>query len=268
MSVVNGTATALFESFNTRRVAKGLAPVTRDEFDRVLDRADQSELALAEQACRRILTRLQLLHEGPTARIRPDGQAAHPTGSARLRTRHSAWREEHVSGRGDPLPVKGERFTTSTIPEGVRVDGGHEGVPSKTFSLWAHYSYRMERARQACDASTLLRLVACATRDYEVATGKRPAYHENHEAAVTELLRDCIGVAALEAAWFLGAPIKWVRQQRILNRRDPETGEPLPSRGERMERILALASEGLTHQQIGEAVGLSRPRIQQILAGK
>ncbi len=225
-------------------------------------------MEIAELACRRILIRLQLLHDAPTAQIRTEGQAAHPTLPSRLRTRQAHWREDGAGGKGDALPVKGERSFASVIPAGVRVDGGHEAVPSKQFSLWAHYSYRIDRARAAGDASALLRLAACATRDYEVHMGQRPAFHENHEAAVTELLRDCVGVSAVEASWYLGAPLKWVKAQRVLHRRDPETGEAIEYRNERHERIFELHAEGLNHGEIGKAVGYTRQRIQQILAGK
>lgn len=266
--IVNGTATAVFENFNARRIAKGLPAVSRDEFERVLERASHSELEIAELACKRILARLQLLPEGPAATIRTDGQAVHASGSGRLRTRPGPWQNEHVGGRGDPAAPKSARFTTSTIPEGVRVDGGHEGAPSKLFSLWAHYSYRIDQARQRGDAFALLRLAACATRDYEIATRQRPAYHENHEAAVTELLRDCAGVSAIEAAWYLGAPMAWVKQQRVRHRRDPETGEPIAGRDTRIERIFALRAEGMKQAEIAEAVGLTQPRVSEILAGK
>lgn len=246
--------------------------------DAVSELRPDPDFQLAELACRRILVRLSLLHDAPTATIRTEGQAAHPTLPTRLRTHDGPWHEEGASGRGDPLPVKGERSFTGSIPAGVRVDGGHEAVPSKQFSLWAHYSYRIDRARAQVDpsdpestsraASTLLRLAACATRDYEVYIGRRPAYHENHEAAVTELLRDCVGVPAVEASWYLGAPLKWIKQQRVLHRRDPETGDVLFRRDDRTQRIFALNEEGMKHGEIAEAVGLTRQRVQQILSGK
>jgi len=97
--------------------------------------------------------------------------------------------------------------------------------------------------------------------------GKRPAYHENHEAAVTELLRDCAGVSAVEASWYLGAPLKWIKAQRVLHRLDPETGEPTQRRSTRDERIFELHEQGMKHEEIAAAVGLTRRRVSQILSG-
>jgi hypothetical protein len=45
----------------------------------------------------------------------------------------------------------------------------------------------MDRAYQQKDADELRKLAGCATRDWEVHTGKvRPSLHESHEAAVSE----------------------------------------------------------------------------------
>lgn len=227
-----------------------------------------TDLELAEVQCKRILTRLQLLHDAPTAHLRMEGHLVHGSGAAGLRTRQGPWREEHVGGQGDPLAVKGERYLASQIPVGVREDGGHNNAPDPTFSLWGYYSYHIERARAQKDIPRLLQLAFCATRDYQFETRQRPHYHENPEAAATELLRDCEGMGAVEAAQWLRAPVKWVQQQRRLNGRDPDTGLARRARNERERQTLALREEGLTPQQIADRLGVTRQRIQQILAGK
>ena len=219
-----------------------------------------NELRAALYACKAILTRLQLIDDAPTSHIRADGQVTRGTASTGLRTR-----ETHGLG------VKGTRFSTSQVPEGVRMTGtpsnGLSHAPSKQFSLWAHYSWRMERAVAQQDAAALMRLAVCATRDYEVYTGKRPAFHENHEAAVTELLRDHTGVAAAEASWWLGAPEKWVRRQRVLNGRDDEFGEPV-KRDALTERILRMKADGATTRAIAAQCNVSTGHVSNVVNGK
>ena len=192
----------------------------------------------AAYACRSILVKLAQISDAPTAKLRADASAS---------------------------PKSAE----SRIPEGVRLNGtptNCDSAPSKQFSLWGHYSYRMTRAAERKDASTLLKLAACATRDYEVYTRTRPGFHANHEAAVTELLRDCVGVPALEAAWYLGAPVEWVRRQRIINGRDPEYGEPRDKIDGLTTQILSLAEAGKSVRMIAGEVHMSKSAVQRIIA--
>lgn len=194
-----------------------------------------NELRAAALACRAILVKLQQINDAPTSRLRPG-----------------------------PTPPK---YAESRIPEGVRVAAPLTGdhAPSKQFSLWAHYSYRMNKALERQDAFTLLKLAACATRDYEIHQRSRPGFHQNHEAAVTELLRDCVGVTATEASWFLGAPVEWVRRQRVLNGRDPEFGEPRGQLDALTARVLELAEEGKSLRFIAAEVHMSKSAVDRLL---
>ena len=201
------------------------------------------DFRIAVAAARRILTKLQQISDAPTGHLRTGPKPPH--------------------------------YAEARIPEGVRTrqdlttsngngQGGH--APSKQFSLWGHYHYRMERAFAAQDASTLLKLAACATRDYELYLGKRTTQHASHETAVIELLRDCQGMSAIEASWWLDAPLKWVRRHRVLNGRDAEFGEPT-RQDERTRKVLALAASGLKQRMIAEELGITQQRVSQILAG-
>lgn len=213
------------------------------------------DLTIALVACKRILTKLSLISDAPTGHIRTEGRLAHGTGSDGLRTR-----DRHG------LPVKGEKSSASRVPEGVRLNGNLTGAPSRQFSLYGHYAYRMEQARSRRDASTLLRLAACATRDYEVYAHIRPAFHPDHETAVAELLTNCRGLSAVEATWWTGAPEKWVRRQRVLAGFDAEFGDT-QRKDPRLEKALALRAQGVKQAVIAEELGISQQRVSQLLAG-
>lgn len=202
------------------------------------DKAAATELLLAEQACRRIVLKLQLIDDSPTSRR---GFAEVPSGSA-----------SHES----------------SIPKGVRHDLTGDHAPSKQFSLYAHYLWRMKRAQAAQDAGELLKLAGCATRDYEVYAHLRPSYHASHDAAVNELLRACRGQSAVEASWWVGAPVKWVRRQRVVNGYDAETGDPRPRGNATTERVFALRENGATVRVIAEEVGISTGQVSNILNGR
>lgn len=154
----------------------------------------------------------------------------------------------------------------SRIPSGVRtkMDLSKDIAPSKQFSLWAHYSYRMGRAAARKDAAELLKLAACATRDLEIHHKKRAPFHASHESAVTELLRNCTGLSAVEASWWTGAQVEWVRRQRVLHGRDAELGEPRRV-DEQTKRILAMKEAGASVRTIAAETGIAKSTVHDIL---
>lgn len=238
---------------------------------------EEVEFTAAAYLCRAVLTRLSLIAEGATGAPPADTAVVLSSGPwicqrcdsrnpGRTRSCSTCHGNRPVADRG----VKQPHFSASKVPTGVRQGGDLTGpnghAPSKNFSLWGHYSYRMERALAQKDTGLLLKLAGCATRDYELHYRLRPSYHGNHEAAVTELLRDCRGVSALEAAWQLGAPVKWVKRQRVVNGYDPELGEPR-KQDPRRQRVLELHAEGWKQQAIADEIGISQQHVSRIVNG-
>lgn len=120
-------------------------------------------------------------------------------------------------------------------------------------------------AAQKEDAGLLIKLAACATRDYEIHTGKRrPSQHSDHDAAVDELLRDYQGVSSIEAAWMLNQSEKWVRRQRVLNGRDADCGLELRV-DETTLRVLRLSAAGASERMIAAELGLSKSAVHRRL---
>lgn len=196
--------------------------------------AETLEIRTALYCCKTILTKLSQISDAPT------GHMTH---------------EPHQPRTGQ-----------SQIPAGVRQGATMERLreaPSKQFSLWAHYSHRMQKAAQSEDAGLLIKLAACATRDYEIHTGKRrPSQHSDHEAAVDELLRDYQGVSSLEAAWMLNQSEKWVRRQRVLNGRDADYGSARDS-DVTTAKILRMAAAGGSLRTIAAETGLSKDGVRR-----
>lgn len=157
---------------------------------------------------------------------------------------------------------------TSKIPEGVRLTASPERLreaPSKQFSLWAHYSHRMDLAARARDVGKLLLLAACATRDYEQHTGKRRiSQHTDHADAVSELLRDYTGCPSLEAALYLSTSERWVRRQRVLNGRDPDYGHEREN-DQTTATILRMSANGASERVIASETGLSKSAVHRRL---
>jgi hypothetical protein len=152
------------------------------------------DLRAALNSCTRILGKLQLIDDAPTQPYRR--------------------REGSSPNRAD-----------SSIPQGVRQTGSLTGAPSKGLSLWGHYSYRVERAQERGDVRELRKLADCATRDYELHIGERPAFQPTHEAAVAELLSSTYtGMPSYRVAWLLGQSEKWVRRQRAVSGHDADRG--------------------------------------------
>jgi hypothetical protein len=196
------------------------------------------DLRAAIISCSRILGKLYALEGHPTTSRQPDGL---------IRPRQAQW----------------------CIPKGVafHVTLDADDAPSKSPSLWAYYRWRVVRAGRQKNVDELVKLAACATRDYEIHAGLvKPSRHESHQTAVDELLSDHTGQAANEVAWRLDVPEKWVRRQRIVNGRDPEFGRPKVI-DSRTAQVLALHKRGLKQRLIADEVGISQGRVSQILNG-
>lgn len=198
--------------------------------------AETLELRSALYCCRSILTKLSQISDAPTGRMSHEPQQP--------------------------------RHGKSQIPAGVRQGATIERLkeaPNKQFSLWAHYSHRMQIAAQSEDASMLIKLAACATRDYEIHTGTRKiSQHSDHDAAVDELLRDYQGVSSLEAAWMLNQGEKWVRRQRVLNGRDADNGVAFKADA-LTTRIVSMKAAGMSERFIADEVGLSKTAVHHRL---
>lgn len=221
--------------------------------------------------------KLQQISDAPTAHISSD---------VTERTRRIRWRCEcdtthsasepwcDICGKHRPPQTEQVHPTAhhagSQIPEGVRqratIDRLGE-APSKQFSLWGHYSVRVQRALEARNTPELVKLAACARRDYDAYRGYRRLRQEpSAEAQVTELMRDYSGWRSLEAAWMLNAPERWVRRQRVLNGRDPEFGHPF--KGDNLTlKIAQLSARGMTERQIATITSLGRATVHRRLVG-
>ena len=197
------------------------------------------DLRAALHACKRILTKLQLIDDAPTSHLRQG-----------------------------PKPP---RYAEALIPEGVAVNqtvNGADRAPAKGFSLYAYYLWHMKRAQANADAAELNRLTNDATYDYEIHIGaRRPSLHESHESAVIELLRDYAGVPSTDAAWRLRVDEKWVRRQRVLEHRDPDVGNPREN-DQRMKQIVRLKTNGATLKTIAAEVNLSTGQVSNLLNGR
>lgn len=213
------------------------------------EREQNEILRAALYACKVILVKMQEISDAPTAQWRVDGQVVGATGSAGLRTR-----ERHGLG------VKTGSYTASRMPEGVREHGA-----SKDVSLWRHYQWRMSRAQAARDVPLLFELAKQATRDYEVYTGVRPASRDDDASAVDELLRECRGLPAVEAARRLDCSVKWVRRIRAANDLDSESGSAHAD--PRLATIKRMRANGATVRAIGLEVGLSAAQVSNLLNG-
>jgi hypothetical protein len=159
---------------------------------------------------------------------------------------------------------------------------GKDGPPSKDFSLWAHYDWRFkqadrdaERARKVGDAQEFVRVLVrmsslceMATRDYCLHTGvyRRPQGDDTGLRAVERLQTEYEGCAAEYVATWEMCSVRWVRQTRLRNGMDPETGERRPP-DERTARILALAERKLTQREIALEVGVSAMTVSRTLRG-
>lgn len=235
------------------------------------------DLTVATIACKRVLIKLQTLSDQKAAAVRTDGRLEHGTSTAGLRTRDR-----------QNMPVHSTRYADSRIPDGVdnHAVGKGDHAPSKQLSLFYHYRWRMDKAQQAEDAGLLLRLAGEATRDYEEHTGQRRplrfedgpdengTYQTAHSLAVKHLLRHFVGVSAESAAIEMRTPsesfrnaLEWVRQQRLRNGYDAESGEPAVT-NERARRVVAMAQSGIKQRVIAEELGVSPSTVSRILAGK
>jgi DNA-binding NarL/FixJ family response regulator len=59
---------------------------------------------------------------------------------------------------------------------------------------------------------------------------------------------------------------KWVRRQRIVNGRNPDTGSPTRV-GPRAAQVIALHKQGIKQSVIADEMGISPGRVSQILNG-
>lgn len=202
-----------------------------------------ASLKIATHACREILRTLQLVSDAPANRL------------------------------GEPRPPQ---RGTSRIPSGVSLNGqSSDHAPSKRFSLYAHYRWRMDRAFLQKDATKLHALAVEATRDYEEYIGTRkPLHFEHDDDAVAELLREHTGVPAEHAAikmmvqnQSLKDATTWVRRQRARNGRDQEFGEPREFNAD-ARRMFALQDSGASFRTIAAEVGCSLGHVSNVLNGR
>lgn len=236
-------------------------------------------LRLVLIACKDILVKLQLIHEGQTAQYDNGAVMLHtsgpwicegradPYGNGECTYRNPA-RARRCRNCGGPRietrHARTPRWVGSKPPPKVSFAGMRD-APDKDWSLYAHYEWWMQRAKRKGDIPLLHRLVSMATRDYEIYMGIRKAFYENPETYVTELLAYA-GTPAQEVAEILHAPIGWVLEQRRLAGLDKETGEPRQL-SDRDRQIIALASSGKPQVEIAKAFGISQQRVAQILKG-
>lgn len=247
-----------------------LAPAPTEGEDRAM--------RLALVACKEILVKLQLIHEGQTAQYSAEvvmlntsgpwtcsGRAdPYSSGECSYRNPARARRCRNCGGpRIETRHAKASRYLSSKTPRHVRFTNNGD-APDKDWSLYAHYEWRMQRAKAKGDVALLHRLVAMATRDHEVYMGTRKPFYENPEAAVTELLAYA-GTPAQEVAEILDAPIGWVLEQRRRAGLDKETGEPRAI-SDRDRQIIELANAGTAQIDIAKQFGISKQRVSQIIA--
>lgn len=217
--------------------------------------AEAAALDSALAACRHVLAKLRMLSEAvPTTRA-PEASGATST-ITRLRTRPT-----------DPLPPRTQHIASTMLPPDTELDRKSHEPPSKRFSLYAHYLWRIERARDEHDIDELRMLARMGLRDFGIATGRyRVPYHERHEQSVSSMLAKWRGWRAAEVAVYLNAPTEWVREQRSRNGRDPEHGE-LVEHGERLERVASMHAAGASVRAIADELGFSKTRVHEILHG-
>lgn len=246
-------------------------------------RPEDRELKLALLACKTILTKLQLIHEGQTTQYQEEQvmlttsgpwicERDSPYGAGECNSRNPA-RARRCRQCGGPRIELGRARTHrqvgskpprhTNLHADLTVPNGH--APDKDWSLWRHYEWRMQRAAHRKDTAQLLLLAGKAGRDYEIYTGKRPAFFQRHQDATAELLRDGTGLTAEDAAELLDAPVKWVREQRWRAGLDRDTGEPRPM-SDRDRQIIELAAAGKSRVEIARQIGNITPqRVGQIL---
>lgn len=215
------------------------------------------DVDLATVACNRILGKLAILSEVSAVAVHI------PRYTRKAEPRLSRNTTVHMP------PASESRPGESQVPTGVdmnrTVRKTEDRAPSKRQSLYYHYRWRMERAAQARDAHALLTLAAMAQRDYlgHMGAWRREGY-EYHKDAVKALLADWVGCPSAEVAIWLAVPEKWVRKERLINGRDPQTGEDrIPD--ERTDKIVAMMKEGLTQQGIADRLRLHKTTVHRIL---
>jgi DNA-directed RNA polymerase specialized sigma subunit len=171
------------------------------------------------------------------------------------------------------LAAKSGAYSESSPPGNV---ADHRSEQDELdLSLYHYYLPRMKRAIKDENVAVVSRLVADAQEDYAEQVGKPVERHfEDDKSAVAYLLQTFIGVPAEQAALSIRTRTQsvhsaksWVRNQRRLAGRHPETGEKREV-DERTQRIYEMTDDGVKQRDIAVRLNISRPRVSQILAGR
>lgn len=138
--------------------------------------------------------------------------------------------------------------------------------PAVGDSPFFHFRERMTKALAEGNLGLLYLLAAEATRAYLENKGRyRPPQYENHRHAVKELIEQWEGTdAAIVAAW-LCVSEKWVRKERSLAGKDPQTGLPAEKGDARRERVFAMLREGKKQIEIAAELGIGRATVNRIV---
>lgn len=183
---------------------------------------------------------------------------------------------------GRQIPgVNGHAYADSSPPPDVDMECvGKDGPPAKTFSLFAHYTWKFDRAAEDANRAkrannrggwnkAVLRidgLCSQALRDLMLYTGeyKRPSA-DTDAGNVERLLSENKGVEAHEVAVWEMCSVGWVRKSRRMAGVDPDTGEER-ERDERTLRIVQLREAGMSQRAIAEEVGVGVATVNRALA--
>ncbi len=231
-------------------------------------------MRVAELVCRYALQPWEQLE----AERAPGIRAATPSAADEARPRPSRVSKDQKPAM--PLP-KRRRAAASKEPPGASLDPRSALPPNVDLDAeyapvgpsYAHFRWRIERARREGNAADMLALAARATRAYQELMGG--AVRDSTLAAEERrLLTHLQGCSADEAADWMRRPgdshrdsLGWVRKTRSRHGRRPGDGRLDRHPDARLALARELEAEGHTQGQIARELKCSQSLVSKLLSG-
>lgn len=148
-------------------------------------------------------------------------------------------------------------------PPGVRLNLDSKRPPPRDQSLYLHFKWRYDRARNDLQRRVIICQARVALRERKrgpEAWASRWNFNEDDDVEI--LIQDGEGVHIAELAATTGWPPSWIKTQRERNGREPDYGKPRPkwqqlTKDERAQVAHHHHSEGLSLRQAAKIVGVA-----------
>lgn len=134
-------------------------------------------------------------------------------------------------------------------PPGFREGRDSKRAPPKDFSLYEHYRWRYQRARDDLQRRVIYCQARAALRERQ--QGPEPwqqRWNYNEEDDIKVLVEDGEGVHIAELSAVTGWPYHWIATQRERNAREPTYGKPRP----RWQKMTGDEKKNLVRYLFGE----------------